>query len=71
MKRGLFPHFFGEGVKSQGLVNFIETGIPDILIAFHCNFGDILHGSSTKLRNAHEIPIFSLALPLYPQSQGT
>ena len=42
--------------------------VPDFLIAFHCNFVDILRGFFTNGRNAIKIPAFTPALPINPKN---
>ena len=60
----LTPTFWGKGSSHRGHVDIFGKGIPDFLIAFYCNFGDSLHDFFINIRNAHEVPSFSLALPI-------
>ena len=58
------PPSFGKGSRYTGDVGSFRKGVPDFLIAFHCNFVDILHSFLANRRNAQKISVLSLPLPI-------
>jgi hypothetical protein len=53
--RGEAASFVPRGEASASRHTYTTLGIPDFLMAFHCNFGDMLHGFFTNRINALKI----------------